>query len=352
VVQRGLAAGEDAFAEAAYDLAMAHIKLGRALQMGGAAEAALTPLAEAERRFRKLADAGNVDAAGMARKSLTGTGDCLTDLGRLDEAARAYEASIAVAEELDDRRGSAVAKGQIGTVRLLQQRYGEALAAFSEAREIFERLGEPGSVAVAWHQLGLLYDAMGRLEESVRFLRQSAAIYVELEDLAGEGRQRNNIAIRLIKLRRYDEARQEILRAIECGKPYGHAAELWKTFDVLHDLERAVGNDTAAAAARERALQAYLAYRRAGGENHTPGGRLAAAVGQALAAGQTGEVASQLAELRERPDLPAYLQALIPALQAILSGSRDPALASDPGLYYRDAAEIALLLEALDAAPA
>ena len=121
---------------------------------------------------------------------------------------------------------------------------------------------------------------------------------------------------------------------------------------MLHDLERALGNDAAAAEARERALEAFLAYRRAGGENHTPGGRLAAAVGQAVAAGRTGEVASQLAELRERPDLPAYLQALIPALQAILSGARDPALASDPGLYYRDAAEIVLLLEALDAAPA
>jgi len=391
VVQRGLAAGEAAFAEAAYDLAMAHFSLGRALQMGGAAEAALTPLAEAEKRFRKLADAGNVDAAGMAGTSLAETGDCLAALGRLDEAARAYEASIALAEELDDRRGSAVAKGQLGTVRLLQQRYGEALAACSEAREIFERLGEPGTVAVAWHQIGRvhqragqheaaehayqqslkievqrgdrsgeasslnqlggLYDSMGRLEESVRFLRQAAAIYTELEDLAGEGRQRSNIAIGLIKLRRYDEARQEILRAIECKEPYGHASEPWKTFDILHDLERAVGNDVAAVEARERALQAYLAYRRAGGENHTPGGRLAAIVGQALAAGQTGEVASQLAELRGRPGFPDVLQPFISALQAILSGSRDPALASDPGLFIMDAAEIVLLLEASGEAP-
>ena len=117
LVQRGLAAGEDAFAGAAYDLALAHAMMGRALRMGGAAEAALTPLAEARERFQKLADADDA-AAGMAMKSLTEIGDCLRDLGRLDEAAQAYEVSVGLAEELDDSRQKAVAKLQLGTVRL------------------------------------------------------------------------------------------------------------------------------------------------------------------------------------------------------------------------------------------
>jgi len=38
---------------------------------------------------------------------------------------------------------------------------------------------------------------------------------------------------------------------------------------------------------------------------------------------------------------------MIPKLQAILQGSRDPALATDPNLDYDDAAELLLLLEAL-----
>ncbi len=294
-------------------------------------------------------------------------------------------------EKLDDPRADAVAKIQLGTVRLYQKQYGKALAAFSETRGIFEQLGEAGAVAAAWHQIGIvqeevgqfesaehayqqslkieiqrgnrsgeaaslnqlgaLYNTMGQLEESVRFFRQAAEIAVELEDFVKEGTRRSNIGVLLFKLRRYDEARLEIQRANECKERYGHAAEPWKTFGILHDLERAVGNDAAAAEARERALQAYLAYRRAGGENHTPDGRLAAAVGHALTSepgtGQAGEVASQLSELRERPDLPASLQAFVPALQAILSGSRDPALASDPALFYMDAAEIVLLVEAV-----
>ena len=42
-------------------------------------------------------------------------------------------------------------------------------------------------------------------------------------------------------------------------------------------------------------------------------------------------------------------RALLPKLQAILSGSRDVALADDPALNYQDAVELKLLLESLGA---
>lgn len=74
------------------------------------------------------------------------------------------------------------------------------------------------------------------------------------------------------------------------------------------------------------------------------------AVGHALTSESGTEattVTSQLAELLERPDLPSGDRLFLTALQSILSGSRDPALASDPALSYDAAAEIVLLLEAL-----
>ncbi len=206
-----------------------------------------------------------------------------------------------------DQRSIAADKGQLGTVRMLQQRYEEALAAYQEALKLFDALGEPGSVAVlgiksAWytgthdslnrlsepigkhsplkvqqqnrsgearslHELGNLYDDMGRLEEAVAFYRQAADIYVTLSDLMHEGAARNNLAGTLMTLQRYDEARQELQRAIECKKPFGHAAEPWKTWALLHDLEQATGNAPAAADAWQQAVQCYLAYRRDGGES-------------------------------------------------------------------------------------
>ncbi|MCP4663171.1 MAG: tetratricopeptide repeat protein, partial [bacterium] len=383
LLQRTSAAGEGTYEGASYDLGMAHFSLGRALKKGGAAEAALGPLAEAREGFQKLGDVG----AKMASASTTERADCLRDLGQFDEAAAAYEESIELDNARGDLRDVAVGQGQLGTVRMLQQRYGDALSAWNEARKTFEQLGEPGSVASAWHQIGLvseqarqyeaaehayqqalkirvqqrdrsgealtlgqlgnLYNGVGRREDAVRFYRQAAEIRTELGDLMKEGRSRNNLGDILVQLQRYDDARQEILRAIECKKPYGHAAQPWTTFDILHDLERAVGNASAAESARDDAIAAFLAYRRAGGENHTTGAQLAAVVGQAVTSGETAGVASQLAELGARPDLPDYLRTLVPVLQQIVDGSRDPALASTAGLFFMDAVEVGLLLERL-----
>lgn len=188
---------------------------------------------------------------------------------------------------------------------------------------------------------------MGRTEESVTFLQQAAAIYVELGDTANEGRARNNLAIYLIKLRRHDAARRELQRAIECCKPFGHAAQPWKTWDILCDLEIAVKNPQAAAAARQKAIDAYLAYRRAGGESQNLSAQLYALVGQAIQGGNTVAAEQFLTQLSESEDTPDWGKILNSKLQAILRGERNPALAADPNLDYTHVAELQLLLEGL-----
>jgi len=387
LLDRAQVAGEKAYEGAACDLALAHLLLGRALSRSGRPEEALLPLEVAREKFQMLAAAGDKDAARMASVALTDKADCLRALGHLDEAADAYEEATQAAEARSDPRSVATNQGQLATVRMDQRRYQEALDGHREARDIFESLGELGSVATAWHnigrvhreagqydlveealqealrirvqtgdrggegdtlnELGNLYVSTGRHEDAVRFYRQAADVFGELRDLQNEGRARNNAAAALLELGGYDEARQELERAIRCKEPFGHAALPWTTFALLHDLEVATGNAAAAAPARHRAIEAYLAYRRAGGESQTPGGELSVAVAEAVHSGQTGSAAGQLSAPLQRPDLPAYLTALIPALQAILAGSRERALAEDPALDYDDAAELLLLLESL-----
>jgi tetratricopeptide (TPR) repeat protein len=387
LLDKCLQAGGEAYSGANYDIAMAYILLGRVMRLGGAAEAALEPINEAYRRFQLFADQRDDTAANMAAKSLTEKGDCLAALGRLDEAATAYQTGIEISEGLGDSRSTAVKKGQLGTLRMLQRRYDEALKAHNEAREIFENLGEPEMVAVAWHQIGRVYEEAGqfqeaekayrkslaievqqkniageadtlnqlgnlyikmdRPEEAVRFCRQAADKYIETGDMAKEGVVRSNLAVILGVLKRYDEARQEILRAIECNEPYGHAAEPWKAWSILNGIEQAVGNQKEADRAREQAIQLYLAYRRDGGENHEPGGRLCARFWKAIQDNKTKEMANLLSQLASHPQTHPSLKPLIAKLQAILDGSREPELAADPELLSTDAAEVLFLLEKL-----
>ncbi len=361
---------------------MAHILLGRVLNTGGAAAQALPYLQEAQRRFEALGERG----AGMASVVLAEQGDCLLALGQLDAAAAAYEENIQRAEKLEDTRQVAVGKGQLATIRMFQKRYADALQSHQQALALFQQLYEPGTVATAWHQigithrmagdfaqaeqayrqslsinsqqgnkageasslgeLGLLYRNWNRPEQAISFYRQAADIYVQLGNLRYEGVVRNNLAYALILLERYDEARTELLRAIECGQAFGHAAQPWKTWNILHDLEQASGNPPAAREARQQALVTFLAYRRDGGENHSGIGRLALMVGQAIQQGDTAE-AQRLLDVELADESWGEHKSFLHKLQAIIAGERDLALAEDEGLHYELAAELVLLLEGL-----
>ena len=225
-----------------------------------------------------------------------------------------------------------------------QRRYPEALAAYAEARERFTQLDEPGSVAVSWHQTGMVYQEAGQPEAAEDAYRKSLAIKVRLGDVAGqastlgqlgnlyddvldrpeeaaaflpasggqvcrdrrcgEGRRGEEQSRRrtLRKLRRLDEARQEIRRAIECKAQFGHASEPWKSWAILADIETDAGNPAAAAEAKRKAIACYLAYRRDGGENHDAEGRISLAVTQSLLAGDPAAAASLLQQLAADPE--------------------------------------------------
>jgi tetratricopeptide (TPR) repeat protein len=378
------AVGPTAYRDADYDLAMAHWLLGQVLKTGGQAAPALERFMEAQRLFETLGEGGER----MAAAALGEQADCLRALGRLEDAAVKYEERIRRGEGLEDFRGVAVGKGNLATVRMFQGRYGEAIAEHEAARTLFDQQNEPQSVAVAWHQTGMVYqeagqydaaeaayrqsleietrlgnragqasslgqlgnlydDCFNRPEEAVTFYRQAADIFVEQGDSRSEGAARNNIAKTLCKLQRYDEARGEIRRAIECKQQFGHAATPWTSFDILHDIETATGNPAAARAAWHQARDAYLAYRQQGGYAQGGGGKLVEDVLGLLAQQQVNEIQPLFEQLTSDPDFPASRKQLIQATVAILNGSRDPALADDPALYYGDAAEVLFLIQRL-----
>lgn len=387
--QRAQAAGEAAYADADYDLAMACWLLARILRTAGAPGAALPLLDEARQRFEHVEAARpGCGAARMAAVCLTEAGDCLRDLGRLDAAATAYEQAIQLDEARQAHRDVAVGKGQLGTVRLLQRRFRDALATFEDARQIFEALGEPGSVATIWHQIGMahqdagqqqtaedayrrslalkvqhstaadlaatlhqlgnLYNQQGRLEEAAAFYRQAADGFTG--DRAKEGLTRSNLASTLRRLGRLDEARLEIERALTCKQDLGHAAEPWKTWGILSNIETDAGRRPEAQQARQRAIEAYLAYRRDGGENQDGNGQLCNDLCQLMLSGDTAGAQALLQQLASRPNQQDWHRPFLPALQAIAAGSRDPALAENPEFSYVTAAEVLWLIERLQAA--
>lgn len=308
--------------------------------------------------------------------SLEYKGTCLIFLGRLLEAEKTYNAGLKISEKLDNKREVAVIKGQLGTVYLRQEKYKEAIAAHEDAKNSFEQLGEFQMMSVAYHQigmvyeetdnfkeaekayrqslaieikiknkdgeasslgqLGLLYKNNGYLEETVTFLRQACDIYVVLEDLHGEGRQRNNLADTLIELKRYDEARDEIKRAIECKSHFGHAARPWTSFAILHNLESATGKPKAAEQAWGEAFSAYLSYRKDGGYGQSNSSQIVEMFKNGIQQGNSSELETMI-EQAANSNLPENTKFLFSILKLILEGNWDISLATDYGLSPMDA---------------
>jgi tetratricopeptide (TPR) repeat protein len=95
LLQRARLAGEKAYPAADYDLAYACSLLARVLNITGGSEQALPLLDEAGKCFEAVAnERASKTAEGMVSHCITGRADCLRELGRLDEAAAAYEEAI------------------------------------------------------------------------------------------------------------------------------------------------------------------------------------------------------------------------------------------------------------------
>lgn len=381
--------GAAAYPGAAYDQARAHFQLGKLLKIQSQLEPAIQELNTAGQQFQALADAGNTNAARMAAVASAEAGDCLHTLQRLHDAAAAYEAALA--QSPPDAMNPAMAANQLqlGLVRQHQGRHDAAVRHYEAALQTFTALGDSGGVARAWRQLGLthklsgdieraldasrrvlalyeqqhsrsevaemlgelghLQQLQGQLEASAQAYRRMADLYRELGDGRGEQGSRNKLAGVLLQLRRHDEARQELYRASECNPPESPTARQWAIRRGLRDVGQAVEDQVVAEQARRQAIQKYLAYRRVGGANTNPGAQLCAQTGAAIHTGETAAMSARLAQINLSPNIPAAGKLLIAKLQAILSGSRDPALAADPGLHYQYAVEIQLLLDELTA---
>ena len=385
--------GVEAYEGADYDNAMASYLLGQVLSTAGQAGPALQLFQQSQQQFKQIIQQRTSRGAEqMTSLTLTRQGNCLNDLGRYDEAAAVYQEATHSYEQQGDYDQAAVNKFELGTVRMNQRCFDEALAAYREALDSFTTLGEQDTLAIVWHQIGMvheqtgqyepaenayreslalkvrlgdkagqastlgqfgnLYGIMGRSEDAVALFRLTAGLYREMQDEANEGCTRSNLADALHQLGRYAEARIECRAAIEHIEAYGHAPHPWESWSLLSAIETADGEAHAAAAARSKAVECYLAYRRDGGENTSDTGQLCAYVGSALMSGNLGEAMNALNEVHKQANLPDQALPLLDALEAIAKGSRDPKLADTPRLVYDDAAEILLLLERMPPPPA
>ncbi len=166
-------------------------RLGRCFHVAGHPDLAVRHVREAMDVIGRLAPTDGL-------KSLRGTlrselGDALRAGGRYDDARKAYEAALKIAEELNDLRAQGVDLGRLGALALTEGKLDEALARQQRALRLFQQLHEPDMEAAASHQLGRVYRARQQWVEAESHYREAARISEERGHLAAAAQTWNQL---------------------------------------------------------------------------------------------------------------------------------------------------------------
>ncbi len=387
LVQQCHEAGSTAYVGANNDLALSNILLGRVMKAGGSGEQALTYLQQAQTLLEPTVE--NDKTAGLYLvASLMEQGECLFTQGQLVPAEVSYSKAIEVAESVGDLRGSGIAQTQRASIYSAMERPADALRGFESALEIFQSSDEVVLTVNVWHQIAMLHrvnedfdSAKSALEsalallqaqgnapgvissllelgslsetqenfpEAVDYYRQALKAAEDSGDqyrqvaagnrLADAQRQAGNIA----------EALMVLEQAGNLGQQFGHDAEPWKTWKILSDLEAASDNPDGSQVARQRAIEAYVAFRVEGGQNNEGDGQLCAMVLQGIQTQETARVGEMLAKLGANDAWQSTEnKALLSVLNDFLEGKREIPLIENTELNYRHAAELMILQDRL-----
>ena len=236
--------------------------------------------------------------------------------------------------------------------------------------------------AVAWHQLGLVYEEAQQLEAAEQAYRESARINESLGNLVGAARTWNQLAMvnknagkpqaaedwyrkaiggakvggdRLQVSRslsnlayllqnqphRLTEANQLASEALKIDKTIDPtASQIWKTYGLLAEIADKQGDTTQARAYRRLSQQEYAQF--AGMPYYLQQHETLITV--VVAAVDNKEVRQQLEAAIE--EIPESWANLVTAIRAILDGERDQEVLLEP-LDYDDAAIVSAILGGL-----
>jgi len=142
-------------------------------------------------------------------------------LAQYAEAGEHYEKSGALARELGDRRGEAVAAGGEGLVFIGLGRFDEARAKFERSLDIAREIGAPRIEANATGNLGNVLSFQGHPEEAQGYYERWLELSSEIGDRQGIANATGNVGLALRARGRREEARPQLERSRTIAREIG-----------------------------------------------------------------------------------------------------------------------------------
>ncbi len=149
-------------------------------------------------------------------------GICHYTTGRHEEALAAYDESGRLARLFKDKRGEAVAVGNIGVISLANREWDRALSSFQQALSAFEELDARHEQARALGNIGFVLMQKGELDRALTYQEQALAIDRQIDRPAGIAKRLGNIGLIWQSKGDYDKTLQFFEEALAIDRQIGN----------------------------------------------------------------------------------------------------------------------------------
>ena len=149
-------------------------------------------------------------------------------VSQFGEALASWEAALEIYREIGDRRGETNSLVNLGAIYTDLEEYEEAIEVLRQSFAIAREIGYRRVEAASFGNLGIAYHKLGQYERAIDFLQQSIAIYREIGNQQGESTSLNTLGAIYTDLGQYEDAvealQQSLAIAREIGRRRGEAA--------------------------------------------------------------------------------------------------------------------------------
>jgi tetratricopeptide (TPR) repeat protein len=174
--------------------------------------------------------------------------------GRFDEAVDTFQRSMAIEEQLDNRRGQAMVLNSLGGVFQRQGRFEEAVEALQRSYAIQEQLGDMRGQAMVLTSLGGAFQRQGSNIKAVAVLRSAAALAEQLEDALGQAMAYTMLGKALLASGAAEQAVLELTKGFQMDETLKNVHGLEKVTPILVQALSSLGQEALAIEYSQRAL--------------------------------------------------------------------------------------------------
>ncbi|MCK4766616.1 MAG: tetratricopeptide repeat protein [Candidatus Aminicenantes bacterium] len=181
-------------------------------------------------------------------------GDYYSNVHEFEKALSNYKTALDYFKSLGDKGSEAAAYHQIGIVFQNKGDYNVALKQYEKSLEINEKIGDNKNMASTLHNIGMIYHIKGEYDVALRQYEKALEISEKIGDIKGTAYSLGQIGNIFQDIGKYDEALKNYKRVMEISKKTGDISSVSKILHQIGMIYQARGDYKAALRHYENSL--------------------------------------------------------------------------------------------------